>query len=93
MAHPMRKAAPTASPAPEDCYVTTKQLKVIVPASDMTYWRWQRDPEVGFPSPVKLGADGRNYWWLPKVREWIRRREERSAQTSVMRTPEGNIEE
>lgn len=71
MAHRMRKAAPPASLAPEDRYVTTKQLRVIVPASDMTYWRWQRDPEVGFPSPVKLGADGRNYWSLPKVREWI----------------------
>jgi predicted DNA-binding transcriptional regulator AlpA len=88
-----RRAAAVMAPPPEDRYVNRQQLRVLVPASDMTVWRWVRDPEVAFPAPVKLGADGRNYWWLPKVREWMRRREERSAQTSVMRTPEGNTEE
>jgi predicted DNA-binding transcriptional regulator AlpA len=52
---------------PDERYVNSKQLREIIPASVMTLWRWQRDPEVAFPAPVKLGADGRNYWWLPGV--------------------------
>jgi hypothetical protein len=46
----------------------------------MTIWRWQRDSEIAFHVPVKLGDNGRNYWWLPNVRAWMRRREERQAQ-------------
>jgi predicted DNA-binding transcriptional regulator AlpA len=64
--------------SPDDRYIGTPELRRIVPASDMSYWRWQRDPRVAFPPPVKLGADGRNYWWLPKVREWLQLREERA---------------
>jgi predicted DNA-binding transcriptional regulator AlpA len=52
----------------------------VIPASDMTIWRWQRDSEIAFPVPVKLGDNGRNYWWLPDVRAWMRRREERQPQ-------------
>jgi predicted DNA-binding transcriptional regulator AlpA len=73
----------TPPPAPEDQYINRQQLRVLVPASDMTLWRWQRDDKVAIPAPVKLGADGRNYWYLPKVRDWMRRREERSAQINV----------
>jgi predicted DNA-binding transcriptional regulator AlpA len=64
--------------APEDRYINREQLRVLIPASDMTLWRWERDPKIAFPAPVKLGADGRNYWWLPNVRAWMRQREERS---------------
>jgi predicted DNA-binding transcriptional regulator AlpA len=39
----------------------------------MTRWRWMHDPQVAFPRPVKLG-NGRNYWWLPDILEWERRR-------------------
>jgi predicted DNA-binding transcriptional regulator AlpA len=70
--------APTASnPRLEERYVNRKQLREIIPTSDMTLWRWQRDPKIAFPTPVKLGADGRNYWWLPKVNAWMREREKR----------------
>jgi predicted DNA-binding transcriptional regulator AlpA len=64
---------------PDERYVNSKQLREIIPASVMTLWRWQRDPEVAFPAPVKLGADGRNYWWLPGVHTWMRDREKRRA--------------
>jgi predicted DNA-binding transcriptional regulator AlpA len=70
-------AVPTAGR--EERYVNSKQLREIIPASVMTLWRWQRDPEISFPAPVKLGADGRNYWWLPKVHAWMREREKRRA--------------
>jgi hypothetical protein len=70
-------APPASNPGPEERYVNREQLREIIPTSDMTLWRWQRDPKIGFPASVKLGADGRNYWWLPKVRAWMREREER----------------
>jgi predicted DNA-binding transcriptional regulator AlpA len=66
--------------APEDRYINREELRAVIPASDMTIWRWQRDSEIAFPMPVKLGDNGRNYWWLPDVRAWMRRREERQPQ-------------
>src|SRR6266404_5175172 len=59
----------------DDRYLCRRELRELIPASDMTIWRWQRDPEVAFPAPVKLGRNGRNYWWYPAVRDWIGRRE------------------
>jgi predicted DNA-binding transcriptional regulator AlpA len=66
--------------APEDRYINREQLRAVIPASDMTIWRWQRDSEIAFPVPVKLRDNGRNYWWLPDVRAWMRRRKERQPQ-------------
>ena len=73
-------AAGAAALAPEDRYINREELRAVIPASDMTIWRWQRDSEIAFPVPVKLGDNGRNYWWLPDVRAWMRRREERQPQ-------------
>jgi predicted DNA-binding transcriptional regulator AlpA len=73
-----RRAAAVSTPPPEDRYINREQLRALIPASDMTLWRWQRNPKVAFPSPVKLGDDGRNYWWLPAIRSWMRQRRERS---------------
>jgi predicted DNA-binding transcriptional regulator AlpA len=67
------------SVAVEERWINREQLNEIIPASDMTLWRWQRDPSVAFPAPVKLGAGGRNYWWLPSIRAWMRWREQRGA--------------
>ena len=76
-------APPAYSPPSDDRYINREQLRALIPASDMTLWRWQRDPSVAFPAPVKLGADGRNYWWLPKIRAWMRGREQRRAQMEI----------
>jgi len=72
-----KKPRPPASLPPEGSavYINIDQLRIIFPASDMTYWRWQNDPRVNFPAPVKLGASGRNYWWLPDLAAWRRARE------------------
>jgi predicted DNA-binding transcriptional regulator AlpA len=83
-------AVGAASPAPEDRYINREQLRALIPASDMTVWRWQRNSEIAFPVPVKLGADARNYWWLPDVRAWMRRREERQARPEPHRKIRGN---
>lgn len=55
-------------------YVSRRELRALFPVSDMTIWRWMRDPEVAFPRPTKLGRNGRNFWWLPEILEWERRR-------------------
>jgi predicted DNA-binding transcriptional regulator AlpA len=75
-----RQASAAAAQPPEDRYINREQLRTLIPASDMTLWRWQRNPKVAFPSPVKLGEDGRNYWWLPAIRSWMQQRQERSDQ-------------
>jgi predicted DNA-binding transcriptional regulator AlpA len=58
----------------EQRYIGIAELRAIIPVSDMCIWRWQRDPTVGFPAPVKLGRNGRRFWWLPKIREWQAKR-------------------
>jgi predicted DNA-binding transcriptional regulator AlpA len=57
-------------------YISRRELRALFPVSDMTIWRWQHDPQVGFPAPIKLSANGRNFWWLPAIRDWERRRRE-----------------
>jgi predicted DNA-binding transcriptional regulator AlpA len=73
---PRRKpsAAISADPAAaEERYINREQLRELLPASDMTLWRWMRDPAIGFPALTKLGST-RNFWWLPDIRLWIRNR-------------------
>src|SRR5215831_12037570 len=68
------RAVTAPPPALEDRYINRAQLRALIPAFDMTLWRWQRNPKVAFPAPIKLGDDGRNYWWLPQVRAWMQQR-------------------
>jgi predicted DNA-binding transcriptional regulator AlpA len=73
---PKARAAISADPAEaENRYINREQLRELIPASDMTIWRWQGDPEIAFPLPHKLGGNGRNFWWLPEIRAWMKRRE------------------
>jgi predicted DNA-binding transcriptional regulator AlpA len=74
-----RAGHPAVSVGIEQRYINREQLRELIPVVDMTIWRWERDPEIAFPAPVKLGADGRNYWWLPTVREWLGHRADRLA--------------
>jgi predicted DNA-binding transcriptional regulator AlpA len=46
-----------------------RELRTLVPVSDMTIWRWERD---GF-FPRHLSINSRNYWRLSEVREWMDR--------------------
>jgi predicted DNA-binding transcriptional regulator AlpA len=43
----------------------------MVPVSDMTIWRWERDGIF----PRHLSINSRNYWCLSELREWIDRQE------------------
>jgi predicted DNA-binding transcriptional regulator AlpA len=53
----------------EQRYISRRELRRLIPVSDMTIWRWQRDSLIRFPAPIKLG-NGRNFWWLPAIRQW-----------------------
>lgn len=56
-------------------YLTSRQMKAMLGnVCDMTLWRWQRDPALGFPSPVKIKS--RNYWRESDVAAWLESRAE-----------------
>ena len=42
-------------------------LRTIVPVSDMTIWRWERDGKF----PRHLAIYGRNYWLASEVENWV----------------------
>ena len=44
-----------------------RELRVLVPVSDMTIWRWERDGLF----PRHLLINGRNYWRLSELRDWM----------------------
>jgi len=44
-----------------------RELRNLVPVSDMTIWRWERDGQF----PRHLSINGRNYWLRSEVCGWI----------------------
>lgn len=44
-----------------------RRLRKLIPVSDMTIYRWERDGIF----PKHLSINGRNYWRLSEVRSWI----------------------
>jgi len=63
-------------------YISRRELRALFPVSDMTIWRWQHDPQIAFPPHVKLGINGRNFWWLPAIRDWEQRRRNQPVEPS-----------
>ena len=47
--------------------LSRRLLRRLVPVSDMTIWRWERDGRF----PHHLSINGRNYWRLGEVRAWL----------------------
>jgi hypothetical protein len=70
----------------EERWIDAAERRVIIPASDMTVHRWMHDPAIAFPKPTKFSPNGRNYWWLPAIRQWER---DRAAATKKRRVPLG----
>ena len=48
-----------------------RELRGLVPVSDMTIWRWERDGLF----PRHLSINGRNYWRLSEISDWIDRQQ------------------
>ncbi|KRS18229.1 helix-turn-helix transcriptional regulator [Roseovarius indicus] len=46
-----------------------KVLALCGDISQMTLWRWMRDPALNFPKPVYIG--NRRYWREADVIEWL----------------------
>jgi predicted DNA-binding transcriptional regulator AlpA len=44
-----------------------RELRTLVPVSDMTIWRWERDRQF----PRHLSINGRNYWLRSEVHGWM----------------------
>jgi predicted DNA-binding transcriptional regulator AlpA len=55
----------------EERLLPRRELRRIIPVSDMTIWRWERDGH--FPRHVSI--NGRNYWRLSEVSDWIERQQ------------------
>jgi predicted DNA-binding transcriptional regulator AlpA len=45
------------------------------PISDMSLWRWLKDPDLNFPKPIVIQR--RRFWRLAELRAWERQREAR----------------
>jgi predicted DNA-binding transcriptional regulator AlpA len=53
--------------SPQERLLTRRILRQVVPVSDMTIWRWERDGLF----PKHLTINSRNYWLLSEVRIWL----------------------
>ena len=47
--------------------LSRRMLRKMVPVSDMTIWRWERDCLF----PKHLTINSRNYWLLSEVNAWL----------------------
>ncbi len=52
-------------------YLTGPDVDKRYGRSSQTRWRWQNDPELGFPKPIKV--KGRTLFKLSELEEWERR--------------------
>jgi hypothetical protein len=66
----------TDTPDPGEVYVTDSEARQMCGSvSAMTFWRWDRNPDLGFPKPIKI--NGRKYrnkgvllnWWARRTAE------------------------
>lgn len=53
--------------AEDEKLLPRRLLRKLVPVSDMTIWRWERDGSF----PRHLTVHGRNYWLNSEVRAWM----------------------
>ena len=53
---------------PADIYLTATQIRARYNVSDMSIWRWLRDPHLKFPQPIIINR--RRYWRLSELVSW-----------------------
>ena len=49
-------------------YLPAGQVRARYGVSDMSLWRWLRDPRLNFPAPIKIHK--RRYWKLTELEAW-----------------------
>lgn len=73
---PDRPSSPTENCLPvPDRLISRKELRLMIPVSDQTIWRWERDGL--FPRRVRLGKGpkSRVTWRLSSVLAWMSEQE------------------
>ncbi len=61
-------------------FINVRQLREIVPASNMSYCRWERDPKINFPKRIRLNH-GHNFWRLSEIEAWMEKQAAAQAKT------------
>jgi predicted DNA-binding transcriptional regulator AlpA len=56
----------------DDRLIPDAKLRERYGVSDMTIWRWDHDPALGFPAPIRI--KGRKYRRLSELLLWERAR-------------------
>jgi predicted DNA-binding transcriptional regulator AlpA len=66
-------SASSATARQSDSWLTAKQARARYGGiSDMTLWRWLRDPALNFPRPITINR--RRFWREESLLEWERTR-------------------
>jgi predicted DNA-binding transcriptional regulator AlpA len=58
-------------------YLPGRQVRDRYNVSDMTLWRWMRNPKLNFPQPTIINR--RRYWAEEELQQWERARASREA--------------
>ncbi len=65
----------TMNPDQKDCHlIPTGVVRELIGVSDMSLWRWLKDPKIDFPRPKYIGR--RRYWREVEILNWINNRPE-----------------
>lgn len=62
--------SPPITKDPNERLLPRRELRKIVPVSDMTIWRWEGAGQF----PRHLSINGRNYWLQSEIHAWLERR-------------------
>lgn len=60
-----------------ETYLTAPQVRKRYNVTDMSLWRWQKNPDLGFPAPMVINR--RRYWRECDLVEWERKQAARAA--------------
>jgi predicted DNA-binding transcriptional regulator AlpA len=63
--------------AEQQVYLTGSQVLARYQISEMTLWRWEHLPELGFPKPMRVGK--RKFFKEEELTAWERNRAKVSA--------------
>lgn len=58
-------------------YVKSKYVRARYKITDMTIWRWERDPKLGFPKPMIINRQ--KHWTVEELDAFDARQREKAA--------------
>jgi predicted DNA-binding transcriptional regulator AlpA len=66
----------------DDPLVPDPEVRKRYSRSEMTIWRWDQTPTLGFPKPIRI--NGRKYRRLSELREWERKQAAASSEPATI---------